>query len=174
MVAFSAHLATHTELRELREEVRKLKSDGGKPAVQFEEPGDDTKPDDDRNMDVDEEADSREKLEMRMKEKTGICVKWTAARAWMRASRIIRRRCGGRSWHGLSKGDTKYCWNTYVRRCYPRNLRGLRPSWRSAEHVHVVPKKRTCYDNCREAAGEGGPGSNASQSTNGCCLVPAS
>ena len=51
-------------MRELREEVKKLKSEGKTPAVQFEDPGEDAKLDEACKMEVFCDADSRKKWEM--------------------------------------------------------------------------------------------------------------
>ena len=59
MLACREQLASDAGLRELREEVRTLKNESRQQAVQFQEPGDETKPDEDCKMEVDDEADSR-------------------------------------------------------------------------------------------------------------------
>ena len=55
---------------ELREEIKRLKKEGKKPAVQFEEPGEDAKLGEDCKMELDGEADSGLQLEIRKKEIT--------------------------------------------------------------------------------------------------------
>ena len=57
-----AQWAKETELRELRDEIGELKSDGRKPVVQFEDPGEHAKPG--------EGGSGCKKLEMRIKEMT--------------------------------------------------------------------------------------------------------
>ena len=49
----------------MRDKVKKMENEWKKPAVQFEEAGEETKPDEDCMLEVDSEADSRKKLELR-------------------------------------------------------------------------------------------------------------
>ena len=63
MVVYSAQWAKETVMRELRDGVERLASEGQKPAVQFEETSEEVQPDEDCNMEVDSEADSRKKLD---------------------------------------------------------------------------------------------------------------
>ena len=69
-LAYKAQWAEEAELRELREENQRLKSEFRMPAVQFEETRELARPDEDCRMEVHSEADSREKLDMRKKEIT--------------------------------------------------------------------------------------------------------
>ena len=65
---YKAQWAKETELRELREEVRRLKSASKTPAVQSEETGEEVKTEEDCKMEVDSEAESRQKLDQRKRQ----------------------------------------------------------------------------------------------------------
>ena len=66
MLGHQAQWAKETELRELRDEIKKMESEWMRPTVQFEEPGEDAKPEDCK-MEVYGGADSHNKLDMRKK-----------------------------------------------------------------------------------------------------------
>ena len=65
---YKAQRAKEAELFEFCEEVKKLKSEGQKAAVCFEEINEEVKPDEDCKMEVDSEAESRKKLHQRERE----------------------------------------------------------------------------------------------------------
>ena len=91
-----AQWAKDIELRELREEVRRLKSEGKKPAVQFEGTSEEVKPEEDCKNEVDSEAASHKKLDQRKKQLPSSCVRSKNPRIWMKGSwRARRKRAAG-------------------------------------------------------------------------------
>ena len=68
MLARKVHWAKETGLRELREEVKRLKKEGKTSFVQFEGAGEGGRFEEEGKMDVDEEVDSKKKLDQRKKE----------------------------------------------------------------------------------------------------------
>ena len=85
MLACKAQWAKYAELRELCDNVKKVENEWKKPAVQFEEAGEETEPDEDWQVEVDSEAVAR----------SWTCEKERAL--WMRVLWRVRRKRGSKS-----------------------------------------------------------------------------
>ena len=81
---------------ELSDEIKKLHSEGEKPAVQFEDPREHVQPNEDCMMAVDGEADRRKKLKMRKKKKI------TKELRKIEDFKNIREKSGSKSWRKLN------------------------------------------------------------------------
>ena len=75
MLAHNAQCAKEAELRELCEEIKKMENERKRPAVQFDEPGEEAKPHEGCNVEVDGEADICKKLHTRKKRSSNSIVK---------------------------------------------------------------------------------------------------
>ena len=106
---------------ELLKKAKKLDSEGKKPAVQFEDAGEETRLDEDCMMEVDSDADSRKKLDLRQSS----CEKLKGVRIWTGNSWRVRRKNGRRSCCRLNIGGMVCCQNT--KRC--RRCLGTHRAW---------------------------------------------
>ena len=68
VLAYEAQWAEETELRELREENQRLKNEGEKPSVQFEEPSEEVMCEEDEKMKVASDLNSKKKKDQRKRE----------------------------------------------------------------------------------------------------------
>ena len=86
--------AKATELRELRDKVRKMENEWKKTAVHCEEQEEDAKPEEDGKMDVDEETTVGKRWRFDREVSSRKRVSWKVSRAWMKQARARLKKTG--------------------------------------------------------------------------------